>query len=86
VTRRAGGSVSLPLQRGFVGGSMGDDAVAAEGVLRPSAGCVTMPPPAQDLLCRTGQIATLAAKVSRPGQTTTNRAAFAEETGMPPRA
>jgi hypothetical protein len=80
------GPVSLPGQRGFVGGSMGDDAVTAEGALRPSAGCVTMPPPAQDQLCRTGQIATLAAKMSRPGQTTTNRAAFAEETGMPPRA
>src|SRR6476619_5964985 len=41
---------------------------------------------AQDRLCRTGQIATLALRPNRPGQTTTNGSAFADGAGMPPRA
>jgi oligopeptide/dipeptide ABC transporter ATP-binding protein len=50
------------------------------------ARCREEEPPAQDRLCRTGQIATLALRLNRPRQTTTNGAAFAERTGMPPRA
>jgi len=42
--------------------------------------------PVQDLLCRTGQIATLALGLSRPRQTATYQVAFAEGTGTPPRA